>query len=261
MIEGRALPQPGQRRRAPSSAGRGPDRRPCRRRPRLFRSPRVPARTTRRGSSINQLNTKLAELSEAVNAKAASSSAASAEQLSEVRSQIDTVASTGKTADEDGAIRWPRKFRPWSRSPRRLNPPRKRSRPRSPRRSRRSPRRSLRCPRSFLRCPPKSRRFPTASPALSAPRAKGSSDARTAALTLALDKPQTRRRRRPALQHGARRGREPHLAEAADFRPRALQGQGRAVASPISSANSPTRSRATSFRSIITARPTPSWAK
>jgi hypothetical protein len=49
---------------------------------------------------LNGLNAKVAELSEAINAKAASSSVASSEQLSEVRSRIDTVASSVKAAEE-----------------------------------------------------------------------------------------------------------------------------------------------------------------
>ncbi len=49
---------------------------------------------------INQLNSKVAELSDAINAKAASSGVASVEQLSEVRSRIDTIASSAKTAEE-----------------------------------------------------------------------------------------------------------------------------------------------------------------
>jgi hypothetical protein len=50
--------------------------------------------------AANELTAKVAELSEALNAKAASSSVASSEQLSEVRSRIDTVASSVKTAEE-----------------------------------------------------------------------------------------------------------------------------------------------------------------
>ncbi len=100
LIEGRALPQPGSRGGGiliPLAAGvigglvgAGA----------VYLLSMGPSEDNEARQVVNQLNTKVAELTEAVNAKAASSSAASVEQVSQVRSLLNTVASSAKATDE-----------------------------------------------------------------------------------------------------------------------------------------------------------------